>query len=170
MSTKTINSPRLGWIHSHIGAIHPYLPELAAPPPSATRSWRLSSLPRWDGNLASFNFPKHPSPPHPNHRWLSLPSSYSLAGTPISKIDYTTSTEGLTNWAVAAQEHYSFLHNLEFSNLDVYKFGLWDMQGVRLQINMIAIWGDDVVENMPFGNDDEKFLTVELPRRLGRRK
>ena len=35
---------------------------------------------------------------------------------------------------------------------------------------MIAIWGDDVVDNGPFPDDDEEFLTVTLPKRLGRRK
>ena len=34
---------------------------------------------------------------------------------------------------------------------------------------MIAIWGDDVVDNRPFPDDDEEFLTVALPKRLGRR-
>ena len=72
------------------------------------------------------------------------------------------------------------MQNLEEGNLDVYRFGngngngkdgpggKWDMQGVRLQVNLIAVWGDDVVENMPVAEDDERFLTVELPRRLGR--
>ena len=170
VSTNTINSPRLAWLHSHLGAIHPYLPELSPPPKNTNISWRGSSLPPWDGNAASYNLPKHVSPPYPNHRWLPLPSSYSLEGTPISTIDYTTSTEALTNWAVAAQEHYSLLQNLEKSNLDLYKFDKWDMQGVRLQVNLIAVWGDDVINNMPIPNDDEKYLTVELPRRLGRRK
>lgn len=35
---------------------------------------------------------------------------------------------------------------------------------------MIAIWGDDVVDNLPFPEDDEQFLTVDLPRKLGRRE
>lgn len=93
-----------------------------------------------------------------------------LSGTPISTIEYTSSKVALTNWAVAAQEHYSFLENLEDGNLDVYKFGkeLWDMQGVRLQVNLIAVWGDDVINNMPIPEDDEKYLTMELPKRLGR--
>ena len=170
ISTNTINSPRLAWLHSHLGAIHPYLPELSPPPNEVSPSWRSSSLPPWDGDAASYSLRKHVSSPHPNHRWLPLPSSYSLRGTPISTIDYTTTTDALTNWAVAAQEHYSFLQNLETSQLDLYKFDKWDMQGVRLQVNLIAIWGDDVINNMPIPNDDEKFLTVELPRKLGRRK
>lgn len=47
---------------------------------------------------------------------------------------------------------------------------LWDMQGTRIQVNLIAIWGDDVVDNGPVPADDEHFLTVELVGRLGRRE
>ena len=35
---------------------------------------------------------------------------------------------------------------------------------------MIAIWGDDIVDNLPFPEDDEQYLTVDLPRKLGRRE
>lgn len=35
---------------------------------------------------------------------------------------------------------------------------------------MIAIWGNDVVDNLPFPEDDEQYLTVDLPRKLGRRE
>ncbi|KAL8715664.1 MAG: hypothetical protein Q9225_006331 [Loekoesia sp. 1 TL-2023] len=89
-------------------------------------------------------------------------------------IEYESSTEGLTNWAVAAQEHYSFLQNLERDELRRYGLGgsegrIWDMQGTRIQINLIAVWGDDVVDNLPVPPDDERYLTVELPGRLGRR-
>ena len=169
-STNTINSPRLAWLHSHLGAIHPYLPEHSPPSSEVNPSWRSSTLPPWDDDAALYNLPKYVSPPHLNHRWLPLSSSYSLHETSISTIEYTTTINAITNWAVAAQEHYSFLQNLETSKLDLYKFDKWDMQGVRLQVNLIAIWGDDVINNMPIPNDDEKFLTVELPRKLGRRK
>ena len=35
---------------------------------------------------------------------------------------------------------------------------------------MIAIWSDDIVDNLPFPEDVEQFLTVDLPKRLGRRE
>ena len=50
-----------------------------------------------------------------------------------------------------------------------YYFDTWDYQYYRVSINMIAIWGDDIVQNRPFPDDDEEFLTVTLPKRLGRR-
>lgn len=209
VSTNTINSPRLAWLHSHLGAIHPFLPELSSPPPPSQPlatpaspsspntnnnklNWRPSTLPVWSGNPLTYTLPRHPSPPRaPNNRWLPLPAPYnaSLAGTPISLVDYEGgSKEGVTNWAVAAQEHYSFLRNLEDEKLSLYGgdgFGkgngrgrdgkgrgerLWDMQGTRIQVNMIAIWGDDVLDNGPVAADDEHYFTVELVARLGRRE
>jgi hypothetical protein len=67
--------------------------------------------------------------------------------------------------------HYSFLENLENDELWRYKFDLWDYHHDRISINFICIWGNDIVANRPFtGNDDEKFLTILLTKKLGRRK
>jgi hypothetical protein len=72
---------------------------------------------------------------------------------------------------VGAQVHYSFLQNLENDELWRYKFDLWDYHHDRISINFICVWGDDIVANRPFtGNDDEKFLTILLTKKLGRRK
>ncbi len=99
----------------------------------------------------------------------------------------------MRNWAVAAQEHFSFLRNLEEGRLGVYggaggfddggrsdvagdgrgrerEEKLWDMHGTRIQVNMIAIWGDDVLDHGPVPADDEHYFTVELVERLGRRE
>ncbi|KAL8951061.1 MAG: hypothetical protein Q9222_002933 [Ikaeria aurantiellina] len=179
VSTNTINSPRLAWLHAHLSAIHPFLPESspAQPPSSSDHSWRPSLLPYWTGNPLTSSFPKHPPSPSlsSSRRWLPAPAPYntSLKGTPASLLQYEDSTAGLTNWAVAAQEHYSFLQNLEREELWRYGGGrggerLWNMQGTRVQINMIAIWGNDVVENRPVPADDEKYFTVDLVERLGR--
>lgn len=75
----------------------------------------------------------------------------------------------MNNWAIAAQEHYSFLEHLENDDLEKYQYDLWDYHYGRLSINLICIWGDDIVDNIGFV-DDEQFLTVELPKKLGRRK
>ncbi|KAL8643568.1 MAG: hypothetical protein Q9226_008276, partial [Calogaya cf. arnoldii] len=114
-------------------------------------------------------------------RWLPVPAPFnnSLKGTPASLLQYESSTKGLHNWAIAAQQHYSFLQNLERGQLwryglsksqDVSKSrnNLWHMQGTRIQINLIAIWGDDVVDNLPVPPDDERYFTVDLPKKLGR--
>ncbi len=99
---------------------------------------------------------------------------------------------------MAAQEHFSFLRNLEEGRLGIYggvggrgdggrgdaagggrdgsgrgrerEEKLWDMHGTRIQVNMIAIWGDDVLDHGPVPADDEHYFTVELVERLGRRE
>ncbi|KAL8766846.1 MAG: hypothetical protein Q9209_006504 [Squamulea sp. 1 TL-2023] len=177
ISSNTINSPRLAWLHSHLGAIHPYLPETSHSTPTNhnNTNWRPSLLPPWDGNPSSLLLPKHlPLPSTSPQRWLPLPPPYntSLKGTPASLLSYQSSTEGLRNWAIAAQQHYSFLQNLERNEL--WRYGtsnhskIWNMQGTRIQINLIAIWGDDIVDNFPVPADDERYLTVDLPKKLGR--
>ncbi|KAL8858756.1 MAG: hypothetical protein Q9178_004673 [Gyalolechia marmorata] len=191
ISSNTINSPRLAWLHSHLGAIHAFLPEVSvlAPSDNDNIDWRPSHLPRWDGNPSTFAFPRHPSrPPTSQQRWLPVPSPYntSLKGTPASLLEYESTTEGLHNWAIAAQQHYSFLQNLERQEL--WRYGMstkqndldsnknknndnrsvWHMQGTRIQINLIAIWGDDILDNLPVHADDERYLTMDLPAKLGR--
>ncbi|KAI4106693.1 MAG: hypothetical protein LQ339_002884 [Xanthoria mediterranea] len=186
ISSNTINSPRLAWLHSHLGAIHPYLPEISSPPaPDASKDtvdWRPSLLPLWEGDPSTFAFPSHPARAS-NHqqRWLPVPAPFkdSLKGTPASLLQYESSTEGLRNWAIAAQEHYSFLQNFERGQLWRYGMSkiddgskddskLWHMQGTRIQINLIAVWGDDVVDNFPVPSDDEGYFTVDLPAKVGR--
>lgn len=82
---------------------------------------------------------------------------------------------------MGAQTHYSFLENLETNQLDRFHFGpdvdgngreaIWNMAYERMNINLLAMWGDDVRDYAPFGqHDDEAFLTVDLPRRINRRK
>lgn len=152
-----------------MGAIHPYLPEIASPKEAPSASWRTSKLPNWDDSAV---FKRHArfNPPYQNHRWLPLGPGYTLDGTPITTSTYDKVGSGWDNWAVAAQQHYSFLENLEKDELWRYDFGLWDYQYERLSINMIAIWGDDVLNNLPFPRDDEQYLTVTLPKNLGRRE
>ena len=85
---------------------------------------------------------------------------------------YLQSGPGLKSWTVLAQQHYSFLEALEEGEeaISKYHFDTWDYQYYRVSINMVAIWGDDVVNNRPIPDDDEEFLTVTLPKRLGRRR
>jgi len=159
-------------VHYHLGVIRPYLPELDPPQqlPKKT-SWRASELPMWTGH-PSFSLQRTLSPPSKTHRWLPLGPEYNLDGTPITTATYLQSGPGLKSWAVLAQQHYSFLEALEEGEAGVskYYFDMWDYQYYRLSINLIAIWGDDVVDNRPFPDDDEEFLTVTLPKRLGRRR
>ncbi|KAL9043907.1 MAG: hypothetical protein Q9214_002920 [Letrouitia sp. 1 TL-2023] len=172
-SANIVNSPRLTWLHYHMDLIRPYLPELSPPlTPFSSSSWRASELPPWDGP-PTFSLAKRPDPPFEHHRWLPLGPNYGLQGTPIELVEYHKTTEGIMNWALAAQVHYSFLEHLEQGEegLQKYKFdSLWDYMGERLSINLIAIWGDDVVDNRPFPDDDEEYLTRTLVARTGRRE
>lgn len=169
VSANGINNPALSWVHYHLGAIHPYLPDFLPPAENLSASWRASELPEWQEN-ALFNRHEWFDAPYKNHRWLPLGPDFTLDGTPITTTRYSRSGPGWDNWAIAAQEHYSFLENLEKNELGRYNFGIWDYQYERLSINMIAIWGDDVVDNLPFPRDDEQYLTVDLPKKLGRRE
>lgn len=164
-----VNNPALSWVHYHLGAIHPYLPDLNPQTTLASNTWRASKLPLWTGD-PSLDRREWFDAPFENHRWLPLGPEYTLDGTPVTKTAYDKSGPGWNNWAIAAQEHYSFLENLERDELDRYQFDTWDYMYERLSINMVAIWGDDVVNNRPFPEDDEQYLTVDLPQKLGRRK
>jgi hypothetical protein len=177
VSANVVNQPALSWVHYHLGAVKPYLPELE--PPRANRlntdqsrrpnsTWRPSELPEWEGP-EDFKVGTNFAPPFYGHRWLPLPSGSTLEHTPISTATYDAYSSGWSNWTVAAQEHYSFLENLENDELSKYKFDLWDFHYERLSINMIAVMGDDIVANLPF-EDDEADLTIHLPQKLGRGK
>ena len=170
VSANTINNPAMSWVHYHLmGAILPYLPEFARLTNQTEGSWRASELPFWHDS-DDFYHRERFNPPSVNHRWLPLGPGYTLDGTPITKTEYSTWGPGWNNWAIAAQEHYSFLEHLEYNDLEKYQYHHpWDYQHERLSINLICIWGDDIVENLGF-TDDEPFLTVELPKKLGRRK
>lgn len=198
-SANVINSPLMGWVHYHSGAIHPYLPEFPTtkrhrlPKPKNT-PWHYAAHPDWTGD-ADWNFTAHDAVPEHYHRWLRLPDTTSATAssspshsktpsqiqrTPIKSIEYSTWGLGLRSWSIAAQEHYSFLENLALDpSLSQYKFAkLWTTDYERLSINLIAILADDVLDNLPMLGavdgvegkqiSDEEWLTVEMPRKLGR--
>ena len=200
VSANVINSPVLGWLHYHLGAIRAYLPELS-PPSTDTEdahetaeTWRASELPSWHGP-EDFTFPlvdkgdgmfgglktgDPGAPPFDGHRWLPLKNSTTeIYRTPIAKVEYAPWGTGWTSWAIAAQQHYSFLEHLEKGMTKLYHFGsgkdaieegIWDASYTRLNINFLAIWGYDVLSVLPIKGSDEEYLTVDAPKRLGRRK
>jgi hypothetical protein len=116
------------------------------------------------------------------HRWLPLSDPLDISKTPIAKASYDPFGPGWKQWGIAAQQHYSFFQNLETGQLGSYYlnhgFGVdapatWDHTGDRLSINMLAVTGDMILENwddMARFNDDERFLTLEIPRITNKRK
>ena len=158
------------------------------------KTWRPSKLPTWQG-ADDYAFPVEErkdilkplkigepgGPPFKNHRWLPLrDDDKSIHRTPVHLSRYHPHSLDWQNWAIAAQVHYSFLENLEAGSLSKYHLGqgtvnsdemegIWNMAYERMNINLLAIWGDDVLDNAPFSEqDDEHFLSITLPKRLGR--
>lgn len=196
-----VNSPETGWLHYHVGAVHAYLPEKKRPstdvdPASyGPKAWRASALPIWN-ETGEMNFPlagpkpddgstipeaDPGAPPYKGHRWLPLPDNErNLYNTPIAKTAYDPYGPDWTSWAIPAQVHYSLLENLEKNQLSKYHYGsgldneregIWNMQYGRMNINFMAIWGYDVLDNLPFSqSDDEHELSVVLTTKLRRRK
>lgn len=192
IAANLINAAQLGWIHYHLGAIHSYLPE-TEPPFSAIindqsygpLAWRASALPMWNATdnkdiVLDFDGP----PPYKGHRWLPLrQNDTNISKTPISRSTYEIFSPNWGSWAVGAQTHYSFLQNLERNQLNKFHFGsdvdgdgreaIWNMGYERMNINLLAIWGDDIIDNAPFMSeeppDDEQYLSITLPRKLNRR-
>ncbi|KAI9804742.1 MAG: hypothetical protein M1825_001110 [Sarcosagium campestre] len=177
VSANSINNPALSWVHWHLGAIRPYLPEMKPPDESRAddldwnrrKSWRASELPTWQGPDDHFiDFKSDFPAPFNGHRWLPLRKTTNDDNTPVNVDTYDKAGPGWNFWTIAAQELYSFLENLENDELYRYKFDVWDYKYDRLSINLIAIMGKDVIANRPFPSDDEQYLTVELPKILGR--
>ncbi len=194
-----INSPETGWLHYHLGALHAYLPEKEHPAPDpegqshGPKAWRASALPIWNekeemsfpladkpddgGNLLSPG--QRGAPPFKGHRWLPLPNDeVNIHKTPVAKTEYNAFGLDWQKWAIAAQVHYSLLENIENNQLEKYYFGsggeregIWNMHYERMNINFMAIWGEDVEKNVPFEDgDDEHVLSVALPLKHQRRK
>ena len=126
------------------------------------------------------------APPFKGHRWLPVKHEQeNLYRTPIRHTKYDAYGPDWTSWSLAAQVQYSLLQNIEEDQLEKYHYGsgldleregIWDMKYDRMNINFMAIWGKDVLEAVPFLNDDDKpetddeqFLSQTLTHRLQRR-
>ena len=131
------------------------------------KSWRYTDYPYWQGP-SDYYFDIMQDPPYNGHRWLRMKNESDIHRTPVTEIEYKTWGTALKSWAIAAQEHYSFLENLANDRLDVYKFGkAWVTDYQRLSINFMCIYADDVLDNLPMDTVDEEWLTINLPKKLG---
>jgi hypothetical protein len=178
VSANVVNNPALSWVHYHLGAFEPYWPEMKKPWTSSPKSsWRASELPAYKGppdGPSDFNIDGSTPAPFPGHRWL--PVRHENKGEyedptkfPASTLTYDAHGPSLDNWATAAQLHYSFLQHLENNETSLYKFGIWDYHYARISINFIALRGGDIMDAYPFPyKDDEKFLTVEHAKKIGK--
>jgi hypothetical protein len=204
VSANVINSPEHNWIHYRSGAVHPYLPELEAPSNESLSTlenpiWKVSDLPSWIGPggwtsppVGDFSNALKDLLPLASdeeivagllrHRWLPLEDPLDISKTPIAQTSYNAFGPGWSSWAIAAQQHYSFLYNLEMGQLSSYYmnhgFGenssaIWDHTGDRLSINLLAVTGDMILDNidhMAASESDEMYLTVDLPSQVNKRE
>ena len=175
VSANVVNSPEGHWLHYHTNAILPYLPEpeeRKGPVEEGVTSWRPSELPEYPKVSIAEHYDMDAPAPYDHHRWLPLEqSSKNLHRTPIHSAAYKWEGVGAHNWALGAQQHASFLANLEDATLNRYffgdEFGVWNMQNYRYSINFIAIWGS-TVQISEIGVFDEHDIAVKNPERLGR--
>jgi hypothetical protein len=197
VSANIINQPSLSWVHQHLDAVRPYLPEhksfwgredsTVAPDEDSTTpnlrddsesprlDWRASVLPKWSGSnsFTALDYKETKTP----HRWLPLhinhddPSSYftTLERTPIMATEYDAFGPALNHWTVAAQQHYSFFEHLENNELWRYKFHIWDYFYDRMGIQFIAMMGRDINLGKPMTmQDDEQYLSEIMTKKLKR--
>lgn len=142
---------------------------------SSEMPWRPSGDPSWTGP-DDFEWSLEWTPPrHPNHRWLRVPDDKALNRTPVAYLTYDVWGPTYENWAIATQQHYSLLENIETEKLDLYKFDHpWDMKGERLRINFVAILGSDILDtdvfHWSYKQSDEDMLVLTLPHDTGRRE
>lgn len=142
-------------------------------------TWRLSELPKFHGSIdgpPGFRIDGSTPAPCQGHRWLHVSPSQGKANAfdpslfPCSTLGLTVRGPNTTNWAAAAQAHYSLLHHLEARDTSQYRFGICDFMYERCSINFIAIRGRDILDAFPFAiGDDEEFFTRVRPKELGRR-
>ncbi|KAB8342806.1 hypothetical protein FH972_022404 [Carpinus fangiana] len=180
ISANIVNTPVTTYIHYHSGAIQPYLPEHSTKPDRDARpTWRASELSIYSGDPEIDITSSKVNAPYKGHRWLPVDGSrvskparlFTPIGQAVAKEELAMD-EFFMNWAVAAQQHYSLFANIENDTLARYWPGdgsaFWDTQYTRFNLNFFAVWGKDIAENMPIAADDEKDLTVTLPRRTKR--
>lgn len=187
---------RLGAVHSYFPERQPPILEPSSEDTGdesyGPKAWRASALPTWqspNGDDEIEEFPhadkagkadKAPigsigGAPYANHRWLPLrDEDRYIAKTPIAEAEYQGDGNSWHMWTIAAQQHYSLLENLEKGLLRKYHIGdegIWNMRYDRTNINLFAIWANDILDNLPFeGADDEQLISSDLPRKQHRRK
>ncbi|KAH7013222.1 hypothetical protein EDB80DRAFT_749022 [Ilyonectria destructans] len=171
VSANIVNQPLLSWIHWNLDAVKPYLPEVGrlSPVVNSSIDWRPSELPYWK-RPNQFNLDEWEPSEGGLHRWLPLnrKKDHILDGTPIKETEYNPYGRGWTQWKIGAQEHYSFLENLEKDELWQYKFGTWDFQYDRMGIQFVAMMGRDINIAKPIEADDENHFSCTMARKLGR--
>ncbi|KAJ9638748.1 hypothetical protein H2201_008829 [Coniosporium apollinis] len=182
VSANVINNPALSWVHTRLGAVRPWLPNLGAPtdvidPLALITDWRVSNLPpitRVHHNESDFDI----NDTHGPQKWGPVEADdpqrplmdANIDGTPAEHGRYDAMGPNWKDYRIAVQQHMSFFQNLEAGEkmMKRYRFDIWDMHYARLSINFLAIWGRDVHLALPMQPDDEQHLTQTVPKKLSR--
>ncbi|KAI0098101.1 hypothetical protein F4776DRAFT_650662 [Hypoxylon sp. NC0597] len=219
VSANLVNSPLTGYEHFHVGAIHAFRPDPSNKPSHlAAESWRpsenklfpSSSLPKLNiSNLKSIDLDAEifPERPYYGHPFLLLADDpFDLMKTPMGLNYLRGGDKGVESmyeaawksWAIATQQQYSLLKNLEDNAISRYFFGaplefsksnstsavalkhaaqskggpgaeqLYNTQYKRYNLNFVALWGHDIKAALPIAEDDEEDITVTIPKRTRR--
>ncbi|KAI1498419.1 hypothetical protein F5X99DRAFT_431737 [Biscogniauxia marginata] len=137
ISANLVNSPMSGMEQYHFGAIHAFVPD---PRDNVTRpaaeTWRPSKLGTFPQDKLqelkemSSDDIMYPENPYRGHPFLLISEDRSdLLQTSMGRYDQAPGGDFIAfsppwkSWAMAAQQHYSLLHNLETNQMHRYFFG-----------------------------------------------
>ncbi|KAK3669347.1 hypothetical protein LTR78_010770 [Recurvomyces mirabilis] len=183
LSANIISSPLMSKVQYDNDAYFPYLPahnsssatafleQGRVRDQSATR-WRHTHYPGWKGP-SNYSIDAALPTTGLSPIWLRLSEARDIERTPIRDLVYDTWGPGCTSWSVAAQSHMSLLEQLLHGTTSIYynnMTDIWTTDYRRLSINFVAIDSNEVLSHLPIGADlcDEEWLTVNLPKRIGK--
>ncbi|KAI1130160.1 hypothetical protein F5Y10DRAFT_132646 [Nemania abortiva] len=137
VSAHLVNSPITGMEQFHHNVIYPFVPDPNRKPGhNASETWRLSELDRYPSNKQKtltkeadnkIMFPKVPYRGHPFV--LLSEDNFDLLHTSMGRYDQAPGGDFIAfspvwkSWAMAAQQQYSLLYNLEKNQISRYFFG-----------------------------------------------
>ncbi|KAH7038236.1 uncharacterized protein B0I36DRAFT_359824 [Microdochium trichocladiopsis] len=135
VSAQLVNSPISGLQQYHYGAIHPFIPDpYSHPTRRPGEEWRPSKWGVLAKGMKAFidgaNMEVQAS--YDGHPWVLMTDSLAdmtpLLKTPMGDwqghlADDPAFGPGWKSWAIAAQQEYSLLYNIELDEMDRYHFG-----------------------------------------------
>lgn len=183
VSANNINSPLMSKVHYDTGAYRPYLPlhasvpfkthlQLATARNAGDTRWRFDHYPTWTGP-SDYTLEQDTPTNGLSPVWLRLPNDEDILRTPVRDVTYDTWGPGVKSWSIAAQSHLSLLENIYNENTTAYHQTLddiWITDYDRLSINLVVVEANEILAHLPVdeGIVDEEWITVTLPKRLGK--
>ncbi|KAI1190388.1 hypothetical protein F5B17DRAFT_87282 [Nemania serpens] len=163
VSAHLVNSPITGMEQFHHNAIYPFVPDPNRKPShNASETWRLSELDTYPkdklGKLKGQGNQQimYPKVPYRGHPFVLLSEdNFDLLHTSMGRYDQNPGGDFIAfspvwrSWAMAAQQQYSLLYNLEKNQISRYFFGRpatysKDAPGPELNTTISAPQRDDM--------------------------